>query len=460
MSAHGPRGKGDLTQGSVTRHLVRLTLPMIWGLAAMISFQLVNTFYISMLGTKALAAITFTFPVTFTIFSLTLGMSIATSSVISRQIGRGNWPRVRRLTTHALIMAFILGLVLAVGGYFLMHPVFRAMGANEELMPLIDSYMTIWFAGCVFINMPVVGNAAIRATGDTYFPAMVMTVAAVANAVLDPILIFGLLGFPRLEMQGAAISTVFSNGCALLAGLYVIGAHKKMLSRSRHHMRLFGDSAKHILFIAIPAGITSIIQPVTNAVITALLAKYGHDAVAAFGIVSRIEAFAFITIMALAIGMAPIIGQNWGAEKYDRVRETMKNAISFACLWSLFVAAVLVLFARPVAGLFSREAGVIQTAVLFFLIVPPTYVLGNLVPGWSSAFNAMGLPQRSALMIFIRLVVVNIPLVIIGARLYGIAGIFGAIAVTNIVTGIAFHLWNRAFLNKKAAAVAKGPNAP
>lgn len=455
MSSHlahnRPGKKGDLTSGPVAGHLVRMTIPMIWGIFAIISFQLVDIFYISLLGTQALAALTFTFPVTFTVFSLILGMSIATSSVLSRQIGRGNWARVRRLTTHALLISFITSLILALLGIFLMGPVFRAMGADQNLMPMINDYMIIWFAGSVFINVPIVGNAAQRAAGDTFLPALIMTITAVVNAILDPLLIFGLLGFPALGIKGAAIATVFANACALIAGLYVIDRKLAMLTRSRKHLRLFGDSAKRFLFIALPAGLTSTIQPITNAIIISLLASFGHAAVAAFGIVTRIEAFAFVIIMGLAVGMAPIVGQNWGAQKFERVKETLKKAFFFAVLWSLFVAAVLMVFAKPIASLFSKEADVISVAALYFWIIPATYALGNLVHGWGSAFNAIGMPQRSFIMIFVRLVLLNIPLAFIGAHLYGITGIFGSIAVTNIAAGIVFHLWNRKTIEKLTA---------
>jgi len=445
--------KIDLTTGSVTRHLLRLAVPMTWGIMAIISFQLVDMLYISMLGTEALAAITFTFPVTYTVFSLIMGMTVATSSVVAREIGKGSWPRVRRLTTHALLLAVMIGLGAAVLGLIFMKPIFRAMGADEQTLPMITDYMVIWFLGSIFVNTPMVGNATMRAAGDAFLPAIIMTVVAVVNAILDPIMIFGLLGFPRMEMQGAALATVISNVCAMAAGLYVIGVRKKMLTFNRRHFRLFGDSAKRFLSIAIPVGISGIIQPVVNAVLIALLAVYGHGAVAAFGVVSRVEAFAFVVIMGVAVGMGPIIGQNYGAAKFERVHEVLRKAISFSVLWSVFVALVLSVFATKIAGVFSDEPEVIKITALFFVMVSFTYVFGNLVQGWGSAFNAMGYPKRSLMMIVIRLVVVNIPLAFVGAHFYGVIGIFASIAATNLLTGIVFHLMSRRFCRTKIMRV-------
>lgn len=439
--------KGDLTQGDLTRHLMRLALPMTWGIGAIVSFQLVDMYYISQLpGTDHLAAISFTFPVTFAIFSIIMGFGIAMSSVVSRLIGAGDNDMVKRVTTHGLILVFLITFTLSILGYIFQDTIFTPMVAEadrDHILPLISHYMSIWFAGAVFISMPMVGNSAIRAGGDTFIPAMIMTIVAVMNAILDPIMIFGLLGFPRMELQGAALATVISNACAMFAGLYVLGKRKKMLCPfNAMHFETFGDSAKRLLFIALPAGLANSIQPIVNALVIGLLAHYGTEAVAAYGIVSRVESFAFIILMGLAVGMAPIIGQNFGAGKFDRIKSTLKRAIGFSVLWSLFIAAILGLSAEKVAGLFEQDPLIIHYASLFFWIVPITYMFSNLIRGWASAFNAMGKPQRSVIMIIGEMVILMIPAIYIGDHLGGVTGIFIAMAVVNVLAGSIFHLWS------------------
>ncbi len=451
-------GKGDLTQGPVAGHLARLTLPMIWGILSILSFQLVNVFFISRLGTAPLAAITFTFPVTYVVFSIVMGLSIGMSSVISRLIGQGDREDVRRITTHGLILTLLTGLALAVAGSLLMNPLFRLMGADAAMLPLIRDYMGIWFAGSAFFAMPMVGNAAIRAGGDSAVPAKIMIAIALINIALDPLLIFGLFGFPRLELQGAAIANVAASFCGSMASLYVLYARKKMIDREHLSFARFKDSVRRLGAVALPVSITGMIQPAANAVIIALLATYGAEAIAAFGVASRMEAFAFTVIMALATGMAPIIGQNWGAGRFDRVHETLNKALLFAACWSVFIAAIFMIFAKPLAALFAGDdaPAMVHTAALYFWIVALTYAPGNLVPGWGSAFNAMGMPVRSFTMNFVKLVMIQTPLAFAGGALFGMPGIFGAIAVTNVLTGIGFHVWNlRACANsEKGAALA------
>ena len=443
MSTPDYSSKGDLTTGPVKKHLVRLTVPMIWGILAIVSFQLVDTWYISMLGTAELAAISFTFPVTYILFSLVLAQGIAASSVLSRLIGQGNRSRIKRVTTHSLLFAFLSGIVFAAIGLLTMKPLFRAMGAGPEMMPIISDYMTIWFAGSIFLTIPMVGNSGIRATGDTMTPAMIMTTAAVMNALIAPVLVFGLFGMPRLEVQGAAIATLLANIGTTIAALYVLYYKKRLISRSRLHMKLFNNSVKRLMVITIPVSVATIMPPVLGTIITALLAQHGTASVAAFGIASRVEAFAFVIIMALSTGMAPIIGQNWGAKLYPRVHETLNAAIRFSVIWSMMVAVLLVAFAGPIARAFTTDPQIIHETMLYFWIIPVTYGLGNLVQGWSSAFNAIGKPKQSFMMMAIKLIALTIPAAMAGSYFGGTKGIFIALAAVNVVTGIAFHIINR-----------------
>ncbi|MCC6598311.1 MAG: hypothetical protein IT559_05945, partial [Alphaproteobacteria bacterium] len=179
--------------------------------------------------------------------------------------------------------------------------------------------------------------------------------------------------------------------------------------------------------------------PASGAFVLAILAGYGSEAVAAYGVVTRVEAFAFLLVLALAIGMAPIVGQNWGAEQYSRVHRTIRLAINFNLLWSGLAAIVLAVFAKAIGRAFSADPQVIYYAALFLWIVPFSYGVGNLVFGWSSAFNAMGKPQKAFTMIFVKSLLMTVPAVYIGAQLAGVIGVAVALAAANIASGALFH---------------------
>ena len=453
--------KGDLTNGPVGRHLVRMTIPMIWGMLAVISVQLADTYFISLMGdTNVLAGISFTFPVTMLLSHMVFGINIALSSVVSRLIGAKDHEDARRVVLHGLLMALGVSGVIAVITYIFLKPLFTMLGADETTYPAIEQYMPLWLIASAILAIPVNANSAMRAAGDTMIPALVMTSIAAINFVLAPVLIFGWFGLPASGVFGAALATLLAYICGAVIAMYILIRKRHLIALDGLHLDKFRDSMKRLLVIAIPAGVAQTIMPATSAIIVALMANYGSAAVAAYGIVTRIEAFSMLFVIALAIGMAPIIGQNWGAQHYDRVHKTINTAIVFNLIWSALAAVILGVFAVPIAAAFSDDPEVIRYASLFFWIVPITYGIGNLVFGWSSAFNAMGKPQKSFVMIFVKAFVLTVPAVYIGSWLYGMMGIFFAAALVNIVSGILFHfLSNRYCRDEEVKRLASSATA-
>ena len=431
--------KGNLTEGSIPAHLMRLTLPMVWGIMAVISVQLVDTYFIGLLGAKELAAISFTFPVTLSITHLLFGLNIAMSSVIARLLGSGDDGDAKRVVLHGIFLALCVSSVMAALCYMFLEPLFMMLGADADIFSYIKHYMPLWLIGTILVSVPMNGNSAIRAGGDAFKPAMVMTATALTNALLDPILIFGAFGIPAMGIKGAALASLIGYGVGMAAGLYLLIVDKKMMALDGLHLDQLKDSLKRLGFIALPAGLTNVIMPATGGFVVAILASYGHEAVAAFGVASRIEAFSMLVIIALSTGMAPIVGQNWGAENIGRVRDTIFLAIRFNLIWSLGIALLLAVFGRLVGGWFSDDPAVVDIIALYFLMVPFTYGVGNLVFGWASAFNAMGKPVKALVMIVVRSFVLTVPLVWLGHHFGGLRGIFAAIAMVGILSGGLFH---------------------
>lgn len=445
------RQKGDLTNGSIQGHLIRMTIPMIWGLLAVISVQLADTYFIALLGdTTILAGISFTFPITMLISHMVFGINIALSSVCARLIGEKKTEDMRRVVLHGLILAVIAAGLIAALTYVFLKPLFFTMGADDSTFPIILEYMPLWLLASLVLALPVNANSAMRANGDTRMPAIVMCFIAIINFVLDPLLIFGLLGFPAMGVKGAALATLIAYICGTVMALYILISRKNLVAVDSLHLDTFKDSMKRLLIIAVPAGVANILMPAVSVIIVAILADYGPEAVAAFGVASRVEAFALLVVIALAVGMAPIIGQNWGAGLYDRVRRTIDLAIMWNLLWSALVAVLLALFARPLAEIFSDDPQVVHYAVLFFWIVPVSYGIGNLVFGWSSAFNAIARPQKAFVMIFARSFLIMVPAAYIGGWLFGAVGVFASISLSNCASGLLFHLLSRRYCDGQA----------
>ncbi len=446
--------KGDLTTGSIREHLIRMSLPMVWSIFAVIAVQLTNTWFISKLGTLELAAISYTFPVTMLISHLLFGINISLSSVVSRLIGEKKIDDVRRIVLHGIMFAIAVSFITAAICYAILTPLFRSLGADDTVLPFILDYMPLWLFASVILSVPVNGNSAMRAAGDTVNPALIMISMAILNFCLDPILIYGWFGVPALGVMGAALATTIAYTYALGIGLYVLIRKKNMIATDGLHLDKIKDSLRRLIFIAIPSGIANIIGPATSAVIVSFLALHGNDAVAAFGAATRVEALSMLFVIALSLGTGPIVGQNWGAGLHARVHEVINTSIRYNFIWSFFITILLGLGAGFIAEAFSDDPEVVHYTRLFFWIVPFSYGFGNLVFGWSSSYNAMGMPKKAFVMIVAKSAI-TIPVAWAGGHYFGVTGILWAIALTNLLPGIAFHIiCNRAMHEMESPAIA------
>ncbi|HBP21545.1 MAG TPA: MATE family efflux transporter [Planctomycetes bacterium] len=427
-----------LLEDPVAPTLRRLAWPMLLGIAAIVVFNVVDTFWVGRLGPEALAAMSFTFPVVMVVTSLAMGISVGATAVIARAIGESEQEAVRRLTSAALLLALLVVGVVAAVGLVTLGPLFRALGASEELLPLVAAYMVPWYLGVGLLVVPMVGNGAIRATGDTRTPSLVMVVAGLTNAVLDPLLIFGIGPFPALGLQGAALATVGSYSLALIAALYLLGRRLRLLCRPT--LASLPASWRRILRIGLPAAATFLIGPVAIGLLTRLVSGHGDEAVAGFGVGTRIESLALIPIGALSTAVTPFIAQNLGANNCERIRAAVR-----ACAWTALVvglgaALVLAILARPLGRLFNSDPVVIAAAASYLWAVPLSFPGLALAQLMGSCFNALDRPLRATFLVAVRLVGLAVPLAALGSALFGLIGLFGGIAAANLAVG-GLALW-------------------
>jgi putative MATE family efflux protein len=385
----------------------------------------------------------FTFPVVFVIQGISLGLGLGASAVISRAIGEGDWGRVRRLTTDSLALAFLIVAFLVVVCLFTIDPVFRLMGATDELMPLIRSYMLVWYPGMIFVVLPMVGNEAIRATGDTRTPSLIMITAACVNGVLDPLFIFGIGPFPRLELAGAALATVIGRSITFTLALLILARRERMLTRSFPGLRALWDSWKAVLHVGLPSALTNVLIPVGIGVITRIVSGYGAAAVAGFGVATRIEIFALTPVMALRSVVAPFVGQNWGARRHDRLGRGVAVSGWFSVAWGLLVWLILALTGRHLAALFNDSPDVIATTSLYLLIVPAAYGMRGVLYLSTGALSVLRKPIDAAVLMLLQIFVLYVPLAMLGSRFLELRGVFGAGLISNVVAGAVAYLWTK-----------------
>ena len=438
--------KNHLIEGSIVKKIITLTIPMIFAMLSTVVFNLVDTFYVSRLGTQELAAIGFTFPVIMIVQSVALGFGVATSSVVSRAIGRSDYHKVKRLATDSLIISLLIVIFFVALGFLSMDWMFRLLGAKGNTLYLIKEYMRVWYAGVIFVVIPMVGNNAIRACGNMFIPSLVMISSAFVNIVLDPLFIFGLWGFPRLELKGAAIATVISRSVAMVCSLLVLHYKEKLIDFTIPPLKEALESVKEILYIGVPSAASRLLVPISMAVVMRLVSVFGATAVAAFGVAVKIEMLVFTVIMALASALIPIVGQNWGARNIFRVRESLKISNEFSLLWGFISFVFLGVLAIFLGNIFGKDTEVARNITFYLWILPISYGLRGCAFLAPSVFNAMNKPLVAIKLNFIRVFVFYLPLAMIGSWISGLVGLFLGLCLANLCAGIFSIFIGRKFL--------------
>jgi len=430
----------DLLNDPILPTLKVITIPMIFGMIALMMFNIVDTFFISLLGTVPLAAVSFTFPVTFTVISLAIGLGIGTSAVIAKALGSNKIDEARFDASVSLFIAIFLVLILSFIGYLCIEPIFILLGAGDAVLPLIHEYMNVWFFGSVFLITPMIGNSVLRASGDTKTPSIVMGGAGLINAILDPILIFGFGPIPALGIQGAAIASVIAWTVAVIIILYLLIFEKRLLSL-KVGKQTVTSAIRKILKIGLPAAGANMLTPIAMAIMTALVAQHGAQAVAAFGVGSKIESIASIVVLALSMTLPPFISQNFGAGKLCRVKEAYIGTLKFVMIWQFIVYVVLIILSGVISHLFGKEQAVIDVIKLFIYTIPLSYGLQGVIILSNSSFNALHKPMNALFLSVVRLFVFYLPFAYLGNEMLGLKGLFIGAALGNLFTAMVAYQW-------------------
>lgn len=433
--------KNDLTSGPVAAHLRRQGTPFALGLVAIFSFDAADLFFISRLGDAPLTAVSFALPLIWLVYGIGIGFEAGAASCISRAVGRGDGEQAKRLTTDTITLAVATAILLAVVGLYSIEPVFSLLGATPELMPLIHDYMGTWYWVAPLDMALWTALASIRARGNTLLESKVITAAALLNLILDPILIFGLFGAPALGVKGAALATVLATAILLVFTLAYLHLKLRVFANPFAPLKTLFESWRHMLHIGIPAMITNAIIPVSSAIVVAMIATFGMDAVAGFGVAMRIEPMFLIPFYALSAVTSPFFGQNFGADRFDRLLEARRAITRFCLAFGLVLAVLLSLVAKPLTGLFSQSAQIQDVAVHYLWIVALSYGAYGLVMSMNAAFNGIGKPLPGVVISGCRVIAVFLPLALLGKFLFGINGLFFATLLSNLLMGAAAWYW-------------------
>ena len=419
---------------SLVRQLWQQTWPMALGVMSLLGFYLVDSIFVARLGTAPLAAQSFTFPLAFLVIGVQVGIGIAIAALISRAIGAGQQDQANRLGALVLTGGGLLLGVLLLLLWLLQAPAFSLIGASDSIRELIRPYWAIqvlamWVGGVLYF-----GYSLFRAHGNTRFPGLMMVLTSLLNLMLDPILIFGVGDWDGFGLPGAALASLLAFAIGL--GILVLALRGKGWVQRHGMLVQMRVSAWPFAQIAGPAMISQLMPPLAAMLATALVARAGDQAVAAWGMASRLESFSIVLVLGMTMALPPWLGRCYGGNDWDTVRRLMRVAATMVIGWQLVLGLLMALLAAPLAGLLVDTAPVQAYLALLIRWLPPSYGLLGVCMLVVSASNALGWPMRAMLISFLRLFLCYLPLLWLGYQLGDFGGLALGAAFGNLLAGV------------------------
>ena len=438
----GRRGMGrDLTTGSVPRHVAAFALPMLAGNVLQTAYSFINAFWVGkFLGSSALAAVTVSIPIVFVTIAAAGGLTLATNVLVAQHFGARDWASLRRTVQTSVTLVGGTSLVLLALGLAGAPHLLRLVNTPPEIFPVALGYLKISMCTIPLgFGMFLIGSM-LRGIGDSQTPVYFQAVSVAMNTVLDPLLMFGWLGLPRLGLNGTAWATLFAQSAAVVALLAYAPRRQPLVAPDWRRLHIHRHTAGLLVKIGLPAMVQQSVVSVSMVVIVGLVSGFGADADAAFGAAIRIDQLAFLPALTIGMAVSTLAGQNIGAQRVQRVREVFWWGLALSGVISLAFSVLAVSLPELLLRIFLNEPGVIAIGSSYLRIVGFSYVLLTVMFVSNGVINGAGHTLPTTLMSMMSLWGVRLPLAACLARsLHSVTGIWYAMLI-GVTAGMLMSL--------------------
>lgn len=429
--------------GSIWRHVIIMTLTNSVGLMALFLVDLIDLYFLNLLGEQEMAAaVGFSAQLLFYVTALSIGLLIAIGILVSQKIGARDTEAARHIATGAIYISVVLVLLVSGGLLWFLEDILIGLGAKGRTLELSVTYSRIVLPSSVILVIGMVSSAVLRAVGDAKRSMNATLIAAMVNLIFDPILIFA----ADMGIAGAAWASVLSRFAMMAYAIYCAATIHRMLGRPTLK-RVIADTPA-IAKLAGPAMLTNLATPVGSTFVMTIIAKYGDSAVAAYATIGRIIPVAFSILFALSGAISPIIGQNYGAKSFDRVKETYRNAILFAVSVVVIVSAIVFVGQTYLVSTFNLSGEAAQLLILFCSGLTLFFIADGILFSTNSVFNSLGFPLYSTFFNYAKFFLGVIPAVWVLSHYYGAKGVIIGQAIGPVLVTIAAIITCRKIIAK------------
>lgn len=442
--------KNNILNGKVLPTLMNLSAPIVVAMTCQTAFNAIDTYFVSRLGSEALAAMSLTFPFFIFLIAFGIGISIGTSSLIARTIGAGNTEQTHSAAKNAILLAVAAGVLFTLIGILAARPLVSFMGATGEIYDLTLQYVSVILFASLLKYLYNVLDGIIRGEGRTKVSMMMMLTAILTNIVLDPFLIFGIGFFPRMEIAGAALATAISwgVGCCVVLSYYLRG--KGIVNLSFKDFKLDLKSMSDIIKVGFPSALSQAAMAVMIIFLSRIILNMdaGEKIIAAYGLGFRVEIVALLPTVGLRVGTIIMVGQNYGAGLYQRVEEINRRGNLFIFTVMTVVGALFSLAAPYIIGIFTQDPEIFNLGVQYLQHVTITYGFIGLGMVSNASFQGIGRGIPPLVNTFLRLILLQLSFAYLLAIVLnmGAVGLWRGILLSNIMFGIVSYLWAKFIL--------------
>ena len=418
----------------VPKLLFQMSLPMILSMLVQALYNIVDSIFVAQINENALTAVSLVFPVQNLLIAIAVGTGVGVNSVLSRSLGAKEFRTANACAQHGIFLAFISGILFAIAGNLLAVPFFNIQTSDVQIKEYGVTYMTIISTLCVAVYLQVMFERLLQSTGRTFFTMISQGVGAIINIIMDPILIFGLLGFPKLGVAGAAIATVFGQACACVLGLFFNIKVNKDISIDMRHFR----PDKKIIASIYEVGIPSIVMQAIGSLMTfgmnKILIQFTSTATAVFGVYFKLNSFIFMPVFGLNNGMVPIVAYNYGARNKKRITQTIHLSIISAVVIMLCGLALFMIFPENLLRMFNASDAMLEIGVPALRIICLSFIFAGFCIVCGSVFQALGNGIYSLIVSAARQLLVILPVAAFLAKVGGLSAVWWAIPIAEIAS--------------------------
>jgi len=422
---------------SVPKLIVKMSLPMMVSMLVLATYNVVDSIFVSRISENALTAVSLVFPFQMVICAVAVGTAVGVNSLVARRLGEKNQEEANRAASNGMLLAVLDGALFFVLFALLSPALIRMYNPDPEIYEYAVTYLSWVAIPSIFSHVQVMCEKVLQATGNTLHAMLIQLVGAVFNLIFDPILIFGLFGFPKLGVAGAAIATVGGQLVGMALGLILIRRARSTISVNLRAYPLRKATVKSIYTVGVPSIFLQMVGSIMNVGLNSILYAFTPTAVSVLGVYFKLQSFVFMPVFGLNSGTMPIMGYNYGARNRKRIMQALKCGVVYALCIMLLGTALFQIGAAWFLGLFDASAQMLEIGVPALRIISLSFPLAAIIIMCSSLFQAIGNGKLSLFTSALRQLLVLLPVAYLLYKVAGLSAVWWAFPIAEAVAIIA-----------------------